>query len=46
MSAGPSSEVEVFRARALAGVAKLPRRVKCAMLGWDALAEAEKQAGS
>ncbi|MBD0320531.1 MAG: SUF system NifU family Fe-S cluster assembly protein [Gemmatimonadetes bacterium] len=33
--------------RALAGVAKLPRRVKCAMLGWDALSEAEKQvAGS
>jgi len=29
--------------RALAGVAKLPRRVKCAMLGWDALAEAERQ---
>jgi nitrogen fixation protein NifU and related proteins len=29
--------------RALAGVAKLPRRVKCALLGWDALGEAEKQ---
>ncbi len=29
--------------RALAGVSKLPRRVKCAMLGWDALAEAEKK---
>ena len=29
--------------RALAGVAKLPRRVKCAMLGWDALEEAEKK---
>ena len=24
-------------------VAKLPRRVKCAMLGWDALEEAEKK---
>ncbi len=32
--------------RALAGVSKLPRRVKCAMLGWDALAEAEKKIGS
>jgi nitrogen fixation NifU-like protein len=29
--------------RALAGVAKLPRRVKCAMLAWDALDEAEKK---
>jgi nitrogen fixation NifU-like protein len=29
--------------RALAGVSRLPRRVKCAMLGWDALAEAEKK---
>ena len=29
--------------RALAGVSRLPRRVKCAMLAWDALAEAEKQ---
>jgi nitrogen fixation protein NifU and related proteins len=29
--------------RALAGVAKLPRRVKCALLGWDALGEARKQ---
>jgi nitrogen fixation protein NifU and related proteins len=28
--------------RALAGVSKLPRRVKCAMLGWDALEEAER----
>jgi nitrogen fixation protein NifU and related proteins len=29
--------------RALAGVAKLPRRVKCALLAWDALGEAEKK---
>ncbi len=29
--------------RALSGVAKLPRRVKCAMLPWDALEEAKKQ---
>ena len=29
--------------RALAGVAKLPRRVKCAMLAFDALEEAEKK---
>jgi nitrogen fixation NifU-like protein len=29
--------------RALSGVAKLPRRVKCAMLPWDALEEARKQ---
>ena len=29
--------------RALAGVARLPRRVKCAMLAWDALEEAEKK---
>jgi nitrogen fixation NifU-like protein len=29
--------------RALAGVAKLPSRVKCAMLAWDALAEAERR---
>lgn len=32
--------------RALAGVAKLPRRVKCAMLPWDALEEARKQVDS
>jgi nitrogen fixation NifU-like protein len=31
--------------RALAGVSKLPRRAKCAMLAWDALAEAEKRVG-
>ena len=29
--------------RALSGVARLPRRVKCAMLAWDALEEAEKK---
>ncbi len=29
--------------RALAGVSKLPRRVRCAMLAWDALEEAEKR---
>lgn len=29
--------------RALSGVSKLPRRVKCAMLPWDALEEARKQ---
>jgi nitrogen fixation protein NifU and related proteins len=29
--------------RALAGVARLPRRVKCALLAWDALGEAEKK---
>lgn len=32
--------------RALAGVAKLPRRVKCAMLAWDALEEAERRLSS
>jgi nitrogen fixation protein NifU and related proteins len=29
--------------RALAGVAKLPNRVKCAMLAWDALEEGRKR---
>jgi len=29
--------------RALAGVSRLPRRVKCAMLPWDALEEARKK---
>lgn len=29
--------------RALSGVSKLHRRVKCAMLPWDALSEAEKK---
>ena len=29
--------------RALAGVSKFPVRVKCALLGWNALAEALKQ---
>ena len=29
--------------RALSGVSRLPRRVKCAMLPWDALDEARKQ---
>jgi len=29
--------------RALSGVSRLPRRVKCAMLAWDALEEAEKK---
>jgi nitrogen fixation NifU-like protein len=32
--------------RALSGVSKLPRRVKCAMLPWDALEEARKQVDS
>jgi nitrogen fixation NifU-like protein len=32
--------------RALAGVARLPSRVKCAMLAWDALAEAERRAAA
>jgi nitrogen fixation NifU-like protein len=32
--------------RALAGVSKLPRRVKCAMLAWDALEEAERRLSS
>ena len=32
--------------RALSGVARLPRRVKCAMLAWDALEEAEKAVGA
>lgn len=31
--------------RALAGVARFPVRVKCALLGWDALQEALKQDG-
>jgi nitrogen fixation NifU-like protein len=31
--------------RALAGVAKFPVRVKCALLGFDALQEALKQNG-
>lgn len=31
--------------RALAGVAKFPVRVKCALLGWDAVAEAMKKVG-
>jgi nitrogen fixation NifU-like protein len=29
--------------RALAGVSKFPVRIKCALLAWDALQEAEKQ---
>lgn len=32
--------------RALAGVSKFPQRVRCAMLAWNALQEAEKQAGA
>ncbi|HEU4452993.1 MAG TPA: SUF system NifU family Fe-S cluster assembly protein [Longimicrobium sp.] len=32
--------------RALSGVSRLPRRVKCAMLPWDALEEARKQVDS
>ncbi len=32
--------------RALAGVSKFPVRVKCALLGWNALEEALKQKGS
>ena len=32
--------------RALAGVAKFPVRVRCAMLAWNALEEAERQAGA
>lgn len=31
--------------RALAGVSRLPRRVKCAMLPWDALEEARRSLG-
>ena len=32
-------------ARALAGVAKFPTRVKCALLGWNAFEEAAKKSG-
>lgn len=33
------------QARALAGVARFPVRVKCALLGWNAMEEGLKQAG-
>lgn len=32
--------------RALSGVAKFPQRVRCAMLAWNALEEAERRAGA
>lgn len=40
---GAAKDRELGDMRALAGVSKLPRRVKCAMLAWDALEEAEKR---
>jgi len=41
--AAAAKDRELGDLRALAGVAKLPSRVKCAMLAWDALAEAERR---
>jgi nitrogen fixation protein NifU and related proteins len=38
-----AKDKELGELRALSGVAKLPQRVKCAMLAWDAFEEAEKQ---
>lgn len=38
-----AKDKELGELRALAGVAKLPSRVKCAMLAWDALEEAERK---
>jgi nitrogen fixation protein NifU and related proteins len=32
--------------RALAGVSRFPARIKCALLAWDALGEAGKEAGA
>ena len=43
--ADAAKDRELGDLRALAGVSRLPSRVKCAMLAWDALAEAEKRAG-
>jgi nitrogen fixation protein NifU and related proteins len=40
---GAAKDRELGDLRALAGVSKLPRRVKCAMLAWDALEEAERK---
>lgn len=40
---GAAKDKSLGDLRALSGVSKLPRRVKCAMLPWDALEEAKKQ---
>jgi nitrogen fixation protein NifU and related proteins len=40
---GAARDRELGDLRALAGVSKLPRRVRCAMLAWDALEEAERR---
>jgi nitrogen fixation protein NifU and related proteins len=41
--AAAAKDKQLGELRALAGVSKLPQRVKCAMLAWDALEEAERQ---
>jgi nitrogen fixation NifU-like protein len=38
-----AADRELGDLRALAGVARFPVRVKCALLGWNALAEALAQ---
>jgi nitrogen fixation protein NifU and related proteins len=43
-SAEAARDRELGDLRALAGVAKFPVRVKCALLAWNALEEAEKRA--
>lgn len=44
-TAGAASDKALGDLRALQGVAKFPVRIKCALLGFDALLEALKQSG-
>lgn len=44
-SAAAAGDRELGDLRALAGVARLPGRVRCAMLGWNAFEEAKRAAG-
>jgi nitrogen fixation protein NifU and related proteins len=44
--AGPAESRQLGDLQALAGVAKFPVRVRCALLAWNALAEAARQTGA
>jgi nitrogen fixation protein NifU and related proteins len=45
-TAGAATDSSLGDLRALAGVAKFPVRIKCALLPWNAFAEADRSLGS
>ncbi|MFI5239531.1 MAG: hypothetical protein ACHQQP_06940, partial [Gemmatimonadales bacterium] len=44
--AAAATDATLGKARALAGVARFPARVKCALLGWNALARGLDQSAN